>query len=99
VIRGVPEGYRYDGLYRVADAWHEEGKSGFEVWRYRLVAIDAVAPEAKSPAIKQEEWFDGGFESTPGKKTSTVSRVIRDTAKSRDISALRLYVPSMRRPT
>jgi putative restriction endonuclease len=87
VVRAVPEGYRYDGLYRVADAWHEKGKSGFQIWRYRLVAIDAAVPAAPL-AGKQEELFDDGFESTPGKKTSTVSRVIRDTAKSREIKAL-----------
>src|SRR4051794_20635730 len=29
-------GYRYDGLYRVADHWSETGKSGFRVWRFQL---------------------------------------------------------------
>jgi putative restriction endonuclease len=91
VVRRVPEGYRYAGLYRVADAWHEKGKSGFKIWRYRLVAIDATATKLNSPVIKQNELFDDGFESTPGKKTSTVSRVIRDTVKSRDIKALYDY--------
>jgi putative restriction endonuclease len=44
VIRGArqnspyaPEvGYRYDGLYRVADYWCEPGSSGFNIWRFRL---------------------------------------------------------------
>jgi putative restriction endonuclease len=31
------EGYRYDGLYWVEDHWKETGKSGFLVWRFRLV--------------------------------------------------------------
>ena len=47
VIRGArlyspyaPEvGYRYDGLYRVENYWHERGRSGFSIWRYRLVKI------------------------------------------------------------
>ncbi len=45
VIRGAllqspysPEvGYRYDGLYQVVDYWRERGRSGFYIWRYRLV--------------------------------------------------------------
>lgn len=47
VIRGArlhssssPEcGYRYDGLYQVVDYWRERGRSGFYIWRYRLVKI------------------------------------------------------------
>jgi putative restriction endonuclease len=45
VIRGAAHrspyspatGYRYDGLYRVEDYWRERGKSGYAIWRYRLV--------------------------------------------------------------
>jgi SAD/SRA domain len=33
-------GYRYDGLYLVEDYWQEKGKSGYLVWRYRLVKQD-----------------------------------------------------------
>jgi putative restriction endonuclease len=33
-------GYRYDGLFRVEDAWHSRGRSGFLVCRYRLVKVD-----------------------------------------------------------
>lgn len=32
-------GYRYDGLYRVDDFWHDTGKSGFRVWRFRLIKL------------------------------------------------------------
>ena len=47
VIRGArqrssyaPEaGYRYDGLYRVADYWREVGTAGFYIWRFRLVKL------------------------------------------------------------
>jgi putative restriction endonuclease len=31
------EGYRYDGLYWVEDHWKERGKSGYLVWRFRLI--------------------------------------------------------------
>ncbi len=43
----APEvGYRYDGLFFVHEAWHELGKSGFQVWKFRLVqraASDSIA--------------------------------------------------------
>ncbi len=50
VIRGARQhslyapkaGYRYDGLYRVADYWREVGKAGFYIWRFRLVKIVEV---------------------------------------------------------
>lgn len=32
-------GYRYDGLYRVDDYWHDTGRSGFRVWRFRLIKL------------------------------------------------------------
>ena len=30
-------GYRYDGLYKVVKYWDEVGKSGYRVYRYKLV--------------------------------------------------------------
>lgn len=47
VIRGArldspyapQDGYRYDGLYRVADYWCEPGTSGFYIWRFRLCKL------------------------------------------------------------
>src|SRR5215211_4982406 len=50
VIRGASldsiyaphNGYRFDGLYLVDDYWQEKGKSGFRVWRYRLIKFPSV---------------------------------------------------------
>lgn len=43
-------GYRYDGLYRVEDHWHEVGRSGFRVWRFRLVKLPAsTTPGTAAP--------------------------------------------------
>ena len=50
LVRGVRPGarasalapklaYRYDGLYRVDDYWQETGRSGHQVWRFRLVKL------------------------------------------------------------
>jgi putative restriction endonuclease len=33
-------GYRYDGLYYVEKYWQEKGRSGYQVWRFRLVRED-----------------------------------------------------------
>ena len=44
------EGYRYDGLYRVIDAFFERGRSGFYVWRFVLQRADvaiAVPPPTR----------------------------------------------------
>ncbi|GAA4919114.1 HNH endonuclease [Stackebrandtia albiflava] len=57
VIRGAKaktryspkDGYRYSGLYRVADFWRDQGKeedSGFVTWRFRLEAIGEIALDA-----------------------------------------------------
>jgi putative restriction endonuclease len=35
-------GYRYDGLYAVDDYWRERGRSGFRIWRFRLVKLPMV---------------------------------------------------------
>lgn len=37
-------GLRYDGLFRVTDAFYEPGRSGFRVWRFVLTAVDALEP-------------------------------------------------------
>ena len=37
---GPKAGYRYDGLYRVVEYWEERGKSGFKIWRFRLVPVE-----------------------------------------------------------
>lgn len=31
------DGYRYDGLFHVADYWRERGRSGYYVWYFKLV--------------------------------------------------------------
>ena len=50
VIRGIKyEGgvtskvYVYDGLYRIFDCWFDVGKSGFGVYKYKLLRIDGQA--------------------------------------------------------
>ncbi len=77
-----PSGYSYDGLYMVESFWHEVGKSGFRIWRFRLVKIreNTVAGQ-----VVAEE--SAGY-STPNRREVTISRLIRDTAQAERIKAL-----------
>ncbi len=76
------EGYRYDGLYRVESHEHIPGKSGFKIFRYRLVRDDRAKPPAKPIAGGREE---------PPRVETTVTRVIRDTALTRRIKEVYDY--------
>lgn len=73
-------GYRYAGLYRVEDYWHETGKHGYLVWRYRLAKLNSATstivltsslpPEPSGPADR---------------KTVSVQRIIRDTQIAKSV--------------
>ena len=73
----VVSGYRYDGLYRVEDYWPDIGIDGFRVWRFRLVKLPAQGVVAEP---------SGSYEVR--RQTATVSRVVRDTAVTREAKAL-----------
>jgi putative restriction endonuclease len=85
VVRGAHDrsqhapnaGYRYEGLYYVEDAWHEIGKSGFLIQRYRLV---------RDPAFVQ---VNVGLEGQPApRRLVTTQRIIRNTAAASKIKSL-----------
>lgn len=77
-----PSGYRYDGLFRVTSHWHEQGKSGFMVWRYRLEQISDPTTEGSTPTPG-----DPLGNSTPKRVSTTVQRIIRDTKVSKAVKA------------
>ena len=92
VVRGAggeepfsPEsGLRYDGLFRVADFWHETGRNGFRVWRFRLVAAHN---EAVDPTDYQEHGNPG-----PVTRTAvTIQRLVRSTAVAQLVKELHQY--------
>ena len=78
-------GYCYDGLYLVDDYWQEPGRSGFRVWRYRLIKLpnistrDDVASEASAAF------------STVQRRETKVQRIVRDTAQARRVKTLYDY--------
>jgi putative restriction endonuclease len=89
VIRGAghkseyspTNGYRYDGLYRVADYWREVGREGFYVWRYRLERIRSDDAEIEGSGEDEVEFIQTG---TPAPRIRTsVLRIVRDTRQSR----------------
>ncbi|MFE6744750.1 YDG/SRA domain-containing protein [Kitasatospora purpeofusca] len=84
VIRAEKEGkgsssakhYRYDGLFRVEDYWSEQGRSGFLVWRFRLVQLTSLSTPARSAAALD---MPAGNE-TPSRVETTAQRIVRSTA-------------------
>jgi len=78
-------GYRYDGLYLVDDYWQSEGKSGFRVWRYRLIKLPSV-PMRVDVALEASAAY-----STAERRETTVLRLVRDTAQARRIKDLYDY--------
>jgi putative restriction endonuclease len=71
-------GYRYDGLYRVEDYWHELGKSGFRVWRFRLRKLSQKEHKELATTIHE---IPEPYEVVPAPRQIThVSRIIRNTA-------------------
>lgn len=96
VIRGAhPEvynppasGYRFDGLYRVADYWSETGLDGYRIWRFRLEALAAEiggANRAAEPAGRFE------IDRQPERRAVVVSRIVRDTTVTREVKRLYAY--------
>ena len=77
-----PSGYSYDGLYTVEEFWHDVGRSGFRIWRFRLRKITSDMTPGQvireGPAIY----------SVPARREVRVSRIIRDTAQAQRIKAL-----------
>lgn len=91
VIRGAnldsphapQEGYRYDGLYHVVDFWQERGESGFLVWRYKLELLDPF--EYQLPNLPYRQIRE------PGRVSTTILRIVRDTQLAQEVKRLYDY--------
>ncbi len=75
-------GYRYDGLYQVASYWHEKGRDGFLVYRFRLERLPDQPPigELQKQASASPSVGDGLGNKTPQREITTSSRIVRSTA-------------------
>jgi len=76
VIRKVPGGFRYDGLYGVEDVSHKKGKSGFNVYLFKLVAQSALEEVLSSTDLPLR---------SPTRRMITASRIVRDSEASRQV--------------
>lgn len=93
VIRGAshpspyspPVGYRYDGLYRVEDYWREQGRSGYIIWRFRLVKIIEEQASQQRIAERPEQY------NVAPRQETRVLRIVRDTQQARWIKELYDY--------
>ncbi|MGC5378548.1 YDG/SRA domain-containing protein [Micromonospora sp. DT68] len=76
-------GLRYDGLFRVVDHWRDTGKDGFQIWRYRLVALESADPP---PAGAH------GATGKPAARTAAIiQRLVRSTAVANEVKRLHGY--------
>lgn len=89
VIRGAHKdssyapasGFRYDGLYRVVDAWQQTGQHGYRVCRYKLIKVVADVVDAL------DRMAPNGTEA-PGRREATVQRIVRSTAVAQYVKQL-----------
>lgn len=82
--------YRYDGLYRVASYWCEQGRSGFVVWRFRLEREVLINTDELAPRVATSNLIDleSGDSSLPVRRSSSTLRIVRDTAVASAIKTL-----------
>jgi putative restriction endonuclease len=64
------EGLRYDGLFRVVDFWHEPGRDGFRIWRFKLVEQEVA--DLDQPGNEPDQ--------ATVRRTATTQRIVRDVA-------------------
>jgi len=78
-------GYRYDGLYFITEYWHEKGKSGYIVWRFRLEKIKSKENIQVSTNIISEP--KSNYSKTI-RKEYVISKIIRETKTAKFIKQL-----------
>ncbi|MFC8231414.1 YDG/SRA domain-containing protein [Streptomyces sp. NPDC057287] len=90
------QGYRYDGLFRVASYGSKLGIDGFLIWQFRLEAYigtplpepvqQETLPEDEGRARPDLERVPAGNES-PERVATTVQRIVRSSAVKRRVKA------------
>jgi putative restriction endonuclease len=80
---GDPQtGYRYDGLFRVVDHWHQAGLHGYRIWRFRLVALETST---------EGQLLDPDLPSTAPRAQTTIQRLVRNTRLSAQVKQMYDY--------
>lgn len=80
-------GYRYDGLFLITEYWREKGRSGFNVWRFRLEKIinEKYSQEARPIQIIKEP--ESNYTNT-SRKEYVINKIIRETKTAQFIKQL-----------
>jgi putative restriction endonuclease len=82
--RYSPEtGFRYDGLYRVDEHWSQIGRSGYRVWRFKLVRL---SDQESAPYIPNVNLPPGN--PNPATSVGVATRIIRSTLVSNIVKKL-----------
>jgi len=81
-------GYRFDGLYRVDSHWHEVGKSGFKIYRYKLLKITDNVPAKINNPHKSEVPIGN---QKPRRASGTIQRIVRDPKLGKWVKTLHDY--------
>jgi putative restriction endonuclease len=79
-------GYRYDGLYMLAEHFPDKGKDGFGICRYRLLKISSLVSNTESAENSQNDNYK-----TPIRVPTTILRIVRDTKISKQVKSLYDY--------
>ena len=95
--------YRYAGLFRISSYWAGPGKSGHQVWRFRLEMLPELEEAAevdRQPAVgTQAALFPAASEAQEPtaaygpapRRESTTQRLVRDTAVTHRVKVLHDY--------
>jgi putative restriction endonuclease len=83
-------GYRYDGLYRVADHWQERGISGFNMCFFTLIKIDS---DEKAVFEERGRLPEGNHK--PGRTTRTSTAVDRDSEVAKSVKRIHEHACQM----
>lgn len=80
-----PTGYRYDGLYLVDDYWRESGRSGFQVWRFKMLKLPDESGAGELALEPPAEY------SAAPRRETTVLRPVRDAGKAEYVKRIYGY--------
>lgn len=91
VVRATGHGYRYDGLFKVEDYWSEESRSGFRVWRFRLVSLPPGGQVAATQDQGSVSDTAAHEEDTAVRLETAVQRVVRSTSVTNYVKRVHDY--------
>ncbi|NYE41036.1 YDG/SRA domain-containing protein [Streptomyces fulvorobeus] len=87
-------GYRYDGLYEIVADWSETGRAGFQICRFKLRRLADERQELTSVERQVQDMLDrrgqhltedSADDAVSRRRTTTVERIVRDTAVVRRV--------------